>query len=252
MRFGISAMYFELGEKINICKELGFNHIEVGIDNLNEWDFLYDQKENLKKSDISIGIHMPMELNSCEIIKYVNDYWMEFFIENYNKGKLLDVKYYNLHLGYGIKNKVKKYREKYIENSLYFFYNLMQKIDDVDIYIENTYSQEGDIVNLGNSIEDFNYIFKNIQNTSLGFCYDTGHNLINKDEYINKLKDRIKLVHLSDNDGISDLHLGLSEYGLLSEDEIRYILKLKNLNYVVLEMNNQFFKNSKKIIFKNM
>lgn len=252
MRIGISSMYFELNEKILICKELGFNHIEVGIDNLKDWDFLFEQKENLKKNDISIGIHMPMELNPCEIIKYINDYWIKFFIENYNKGKLLNVKYYNLHLGYGIRNKVEKYRKNYMNNALYFFYNILKNIKDVDINIENTYSINGDIVNIGNKVDDFNYIFKNIVSNNLGFCYDTGHYLINEDRYIEDLSERIKLIHLSDNDGKEDLHLGLCENGLLRKEDIKKLLKSKNLDYIVLEMDKNFFESSKKIILESL
>lgn len=43
----------------------------------------------------------------------------------------------------------------------------------------------------------------------LGFCFDTGHaNLIGIDfeEFITALSDRLKVLHIHDNDGISDLH----------------------------------------------
>lgn len=43
----------------------------------------------------------------------------------------------------------------------------------------------------------------------LGFCFDTGHaNLIgiNPEEFITTLGDRLKVLHIHDNDGIEDLH----------------------------------------------
>ncbi|SHJ90788.1 sugar phosphate isomerase/epimerase family protein [Tepidibacter formicigenes] len=252
MKLGISAMAYDIKEKIDICKELGFNHIEVGIDNLEDWDFLYEEKEELKKNDISIGVHMPMELNTCESIKYIRKCWIDFFIENYKKGKILDVKYYNLHLGYGLKNRVKNYREKYLNNTLCFFQKVLENITNAEIYIENTYVSEGHLVNLGDNVNDFEYIFKNVKKDNFGFCYDSGHNLINSDDYVNKLSSYIKLIHLSNNDGKSDLHLGLSEIGLLSEEDIKYLLNLKSVKYIVLEMNEKFFQSSKNIIFKNL
>ncbi len=245
-------MALDLKEKIKICKEIGFNHIEVGIDHLEEWEFVYEEKESIQRNGMTLGVHMPMELNACENINYIQKYWMKFFIDHYNKGREINVKYYNLHLGYGLKNKVKKYREKYLENALYFFYTLLEKIKDADIYIENTYSHEGDLINLGNKVVDFQYIFKKIHKNNFGFCYDTGHALIDKDDYISSLNNHIKLLHLNDNDGKEDLHLGLNENGRLKETEIQYLLKLENLQYMVLEMDKKFLKNSKKIISKNL
>ncbi|SHH28323.1 sugar phosphate isomerase/epimerase family protein [Tepidibacter thalassicus] len=252
MKLGISAMAYDIKEKIEICKELKFNHIEVGIDNLEDWNFLYEQIEKLKRNDISIGIHMPMELNTCETVKYINKCWVDFFLENYKRGKLLNVKYYNLHLGYGLKNRVKKQRKNYLDNTVHFLLMLIKKMTDIDIYIENTYSLDGDLVNLGNDAGDFEYIFKNVKSENLGFCYDTGHNLIDKSDYLNKLHSYIKLIHLSDNDGKSDLHMGLNENGLLREEDIKYLLKLKNVKYIVLEMDKKFFQTSKNIILKNL
>lgn len=245
-------MAYDIKEKIEICKELKFNHIEVGIDNLEDWNFLYEQIEKLKRNDISIGIHMPMELNTCETVKYINKCWVDFFLENYKRGKLLNVKYYNLHLGYGLKNRVKKQRKNYLDNTVHFLLMLIKKMTDIDIYIENTYSLDGDLVNLGNDAGDFEYIFKNVKSENLGFCYDTGHNLIDKSDYLNKLHSYIKLIHLSDNDGKSDLHMGLNENGLLREEDIKYLLKLKNVKYIVLEMDKKFFQTSKNIILKNL
>ncbi|WFD09572.1 sugar phosphate isomerase/epimerase family protein [Tepidibacter hydrothermalis] len=237
-------MAYEIKEKIKICKKLGFNHIEVGIDNLEDWDYLYHNKDELIKNDISIGIHLPMEMNTCDPIKMINEFWVDYFYENYKIGKLLNVKYYNLHLGYGFKNKVEKNRIGYLNNTANFLIRVLNNIDDVDIYIENTYSKSGDLINLGNVLSDFEYLFKNVTKYNLGFCYDTGHNLINKDEYLKRLSDNIRLVHLSDNDGNKDLHLGLSENGLVTEKDIKDILEIKNNKYLVFEMNTKYLNES--------
>jgi len=52
------------------------------------------------------------------------------------------------------------------------------------------------------------------------------------------------LVHLSDNDGTEDLHLGLSENGLLTEKDIKDILEIKNNKYLVFEMNTKYLNES--------
>lgn len=243
-------MAYEIKEKIEICKKLRFNHIEVGIDNLEDWNYLYRNKDELTKNNISIGIHLPMELNTCDPIKKANEFWLDYFYENYKKGKTLNVRYYNLHLGYGLKNKVEKNRIGYLNNTINFLLKFFDNIDDVDIYIENTYSKSGDLINLGNKMSDFEYLFANVTKYNLGFCYDTGHNLINKDAYLSSLSDNIRLVHLSDNDGNEDLHLGLSENGLLTEKDIKDILEIKNNKYLVFEMNGKYLNESIQFIQK--
>ncbi len=43
----------------------------------------------------------------------------------------------------------------------------------------------------------------------LGFCFDTGHaNLVGLDmeQFITTLGNRLKVLHIHDNDGVSDLH----------------------------------------------
>ncbi|CAH2212300.1 sugar phosphate isomerase/epimerase family protein [Tepidibacter aestuarii] len=241
-------MAYEIKEKIKLCQKLRLNHIEVGIDNLEDWNYLYQTKDEFTKNNISIGIHMPMELNTCDPIKKASEFWLDYFYENYKIGKEFNVKYYNLHLGYGLKNKVEKNRIEYLNNTVNFLSKLLNNIEDTDIYIENTYSKNGDLINLGNKVSDFEYLFENVTKYSLGFCYDIGHNLINKDDYLSRLSNNIRLIHLSDNDGNEDLHLGLSENGLLTKKDIKDVLEINNNEYLVFEMNTKYINESIKFI----
>ncbi|OPJ55805.1 sugar phosphate isomerase/epimerase family protein [Alkalithermobacter paradoxus] len=250
MKLGISSMAWDLDSKIYICKEIGFDHIEVGIDCEDDFEFIYSNLEKIKKQDISVGIHLPMEINTCEVVEDIRNCWVDFVINLYNKGKGIDIKYYNLHLGYGMAHKVLKHRETYLKNSLCFFNKILKYINSTDIYVENTYSKNGELVNIGNDYKDFKYIFDNISSEKFGFCYDSGHDLINQSHYLQSLSYCTRLIHLSDNDGKEDLHLGLSENGLLGEEKIREILNLRSVKYVILEMNEKYFKDSKKIINK--
>lgn len=57
--------------------------------------------------------------------------------------------------------------------------------------------------------EHLGYVLSNINSQSLGFCYDSGHENCHH-PYIDNLKlygDRLKAVHLHDNDGKKDQHL---------------------------------------------
>lgn len=241
MNLGISALIYNLNEAIDICsKYKEINHIEVGIDNLYECKELYKYKQKLDDMGISIGIHLPMELNTCENIEYIRESWIDFICKIHEELNQFDIKYYNLHLGYAITNRLIKNRCKYLDNSIKFLQN--EKLPK-NILIENVYTKFGDYSNIGNQVKDFEYIFSKVKN-NINFCYDTGHNLINEDTYIEDLQNKISIIHLSDNDGIEDIHIGVGK-GILSEEEINKILNIK-CDYIILEIGYMYIEETMK------
>ena len=54
----------------------------------------------------------------------------------------------------------------------------------------------------------FNFAMELSDSPSLGVCYDNGHEMLHSNEYetIHKYGNRIKVIHLHDNDGVTDLH----------------------------------------------
>ena len=242
MRLGISALLFNIDEALELCKQIDYiNHIEIGIDNLDECLILKKYKDEFRKLGLSIGIHLPMELNPCENIKYIQNSWVDFIKQLEESLHEFNIEYFNMHLGYVISDRLNKNRIKYLDNSIEFFEKLLEKTNS-NISIENTYSKGGDFSNIGYIGKDFEYIFNKIDNTKLVFCYDTGHCLINKRDYIDKLKDRLMIVHLSDNDGINDSHLGIGR-GIIQGSEIEKLINL-DLNYLVLEINYNHIKDT--------
>ena len=99
MKIGISALKFNLEDALNICKKnKKISHIEMGIDNLEDVESLKKYKDEINKLNLSISIHLPMELNTCEDIKFIRNSWVDFICE---MDKILsldfDIKYYNAH-----------------------------------------------------------------------------------------------------------------------------------------------------------
>ncbi|HBG5000529.1 TPA: TIM barrel protein [Clostridioides difficile] len=233
MAVGIASLLFNIEEALNICESIKqITHLEIGIDNISECSELCKYKERISKLGLSIGIHLPMELNTCENIEYIRNSWINFIEKIEFELKGFDLRYFNLHLGYVMTNRVRKNRDKYLGNSVDF----LDKLNTNSyVCIENTYSKGGDFSNIGNISYDFEYIFKRIKNSKIWFCYDTGHCLIDEDAYVKNLKDKIRLIHLSDNDGINDTHVGIGR-GILSEEGIKEILTL-DAEYLVLEIN---------------
>lgn len=242
MKIGISALLFNLEECLEICEDIEeINHLEIGIDNLSDCDEFLKYKSSLEKLGLSIGVHLPMELNACENIEYIRNQWIEYIKQVDEKLMDLKIEYYNLHLGYVISSRLNNNRNKYLDNCIKF----LEKLDlerNVKILIENTYSKKGDFSNVGTICRDFEYIFNKIKLDKYWFCYDTGHNLINSDNYIERLRDKVEVVHLSDNDGVEDIHAGIGK-GILEISEIKNILKLKP-NYLVMEIRYNHIEDS--------
>ncbi len=240
MKLGISALGFNIEKALEICAETKhIKHIEIGIDNLEDCKYIAQHKDKLKKLNLSIGIHLPMELNPCENIKYIRNSWIEYINKIEEDLNDFNIRYFNLHLGYVMTNRLGKNKIKYLNNAVDFLNNLI-KLTYTQITIENTYSKKGDFSNVGNKVEDFEYIFNKIENNKIGFCYDTGHNLIDKSFYLEKLSHNIKIIHLSDNDGIEDNHLGIGK-GILSRDDIKLVFET-NAEYLILEVNYEHIK----------
>ncbi len=85
----------------------------------------------------------------------------------------------------------------------------------ITICIENLYESlgghivEGPCCDAVKAVQRIDRINEKYGAEVLGFCYDTGHaNLLGLDHYdfITTLGSRLKVLHIHDNDGISDLH----------------------------------------------
>ena len=233
IRIGISSLIFNINEALEICnKNKEINHIEIGIDNISDCELLKKYAETIKKLNLSVGIHLPMELNPCEDIIFIKDKWINYINILNEELKFLNISYFNMHLGYVMTNRLTRNKVKYLNNIVYFFNQLLLKNNNLLITIENTYTKGGDFSNVGSDVEDFEYIFK--CNKDIRFCFDSGHNLICKSNYY-LLKNKIKVIHLSDNNGVEDEHSGILK-GNLTSQELKIILSLKP-EFLVLEMN---------------
>lgn len=91
----------------------------------------------------------------------------------------------------------------------------MAKELKITICIENLYTNiaghiiEGPCCNARKAAERIDRFNEKYHAEILGFCFDTGHaNLVGIDmeSFITALGNRLKVLHIHDNDGIADLH----------------------------------------------
>ena len=121
----------------------------------------------------------------------------------------------------------------------------MAKEMGITICIENLYTSigghivEGPCCNVRKAVRRIDAFNEKYGAEVLGFCFDTGHaNLIGIDfeTFITTLDYRLKVLHIHDNDGISDLHqipftFTRTRENLSSTDWDGFIRGLKNIQF---------------------
>lgn len=244
MRLGISALAGGIEKAVRTCVEKGLNHIEIGIDNIEDWEHVSNEVDSIVSAGISLGVHLPMELNPCERVNEIRACWERFVLSNVEIGRQFGVRYYNMHLGYALERIAFCKREVLLENACSFLSGICNKLDSEIVTIENSYSNGGDLVNLGTRTSDFGKVLDSIKSEKIGFCFDTGHNLICEDEYLQSFGSITRVVHLSGNDGARDLHLGISRDNGIGDELLAELLGLQRAEYYVLEMDASHYKSS--------
>ena len=94
---------------------------------------------------------------------------------------------------------------------------------------------------LGDNINDFDFVFSQIDSQSVKFCLDTGHANMAEgvDKYLDTFSEKLHTVHYHDNLGNDDSHLIISSGNI---DWKLFAKKIKDANFYgpfVSECKNQ-------------
>jgi sugar phosphate isomerase/epimerase len=188
-----------IAERIKLIKEAGFDNVMLWWED-EDFPHFTDKKTFVTLAqEFGLGIdniHLPYE--DCNllwsdsasdresyvniIIKYLEgckSAGAEKVVMHTNRGSLTDVDYKN---GYKSFEQIVNYAEAI----------------KIKVAIENT-----------KKFEYTEFVLKEFDSKYLGFCYDSSHDFINgesKGLILNKWKDKLFCVHLSDNDGTDDKH----------------------------------------------
>ena len=209
--------------------------------------FFAPHKQGAAAAGITINqMHMPYPNYVPNADKEINDYlWNQVAPKSMAVCHYMDCKHIVIHgfkLAYFLGSEELEWQEtaKFID-----FIVPMAKEMGITICIENLYGSvgghlvEGPCCNARKAAQRIDAFNEKYGEEILGFCFDTGHaNLIGIDfeTFITTLDYRLKVLHIHDNDGISDLHqipftFTKTRENLSSTDWDGFIRGLKNIKF---------------------
>jgi sugar phosphate isomerase/epimerase len=167
-----------------------------------------------------LGMHAPFsELVPASRDPMVRQVAKLRFEQAYQSARKMDAQHLIIHSGFFPKTYPKAV---WIQNTFDFWIDfLADKPYPGLVHIENVYEDEPEA--LLELVERVNEVF---QDNLLTICLDIGHVNSNSthsfDEWIGRLGDRIRYVHLHDNNGVLDNHWGLGK----GKIDIAWVLEL--------------------------
>ncbi len=221
-------------EDIKQIKEHGFNGVEIWAEHhLAEQAFKY-----ANECDLQIGLHLPFhDLNLATQYDEIAEYTLAL-----TKKWIKKLAYYNgshavIHGGQAMASEdLDKVYPKMIER--------LKELSDfslannVELLFENQIPDGLNYMHiLPSNIEEWLDV---LNKTNTKACLDVGHLAIQGDEFkdtVNRLGGLLKSIHLSDNDGKSDLHLLPNDGTVIQNNIINVLSKQNYQGPVVFEIN---------------
>ena len=210
-------------------------------------EFIENYKEELGDlyGKIDISIHGPF-VELCpgtrdELISKVTNYRMQ---QAYDVAKKMNAKYMVYHNGYY--PNTYSYIE-WMQNAPTFWQNFLQdkKDDGIKVHIENVFEDDYFILN---------ELMEEIADDKTSMCLDVGHvsaySKIDVMEWMKILNKYIKHMHIHNNCGNRDSHLGINK-GDLDIMEILNLVKDKDITISLEITNLDELEESLEILYKN-
>ena len=209
--------------------------------------FFESHKKGAETADIRINqMHMPYPIYVPNAGKELNEYlFREVAPKSLHICKFFDCSYIVLH-GFKLVRFLGSEEAEWqqTERLIHAIAPLAKELG-ITICVENLYDSiaghlvEGPCCNVRKTVERIDGINKQYEAEVLGFCFDTGHaNLVGLDmeQFISALGNRLKVLHIHDNDGISDLHqipytFAKTRENIASTDWDGFIRGLRNIEF---------------------
>lgn len=210
-------------------------------------EFFTPHKRAAKKAGIRINqMHMPYPVfvpgASVELNSYL---WNEVAPKSMEICAFLECPYIVIH-GFKLARFLGSEQAEWDETAGFIdSIALFAKEHEITICIENLYDSVGGHIVEGPGCDErkaaqrIDYFNDKYGSEVLGFCFDTGHaNLVGIDfeKFTGTLGKRLKVLHIHDNDGISDLHqipftFTKTRENMTSTDWEGFVKGLRNINF---------------------
>ncbi|MBU0509769.1 sugar phosphate isomerase/epimerase [bacterium] len=170
------------------------------------WERLLDLADAAADAGVEISAHGPFHsLNLASKDAHIRVYSQEVLLAALEAARAFRSPHLVFHTGF-LPQYSPKARAKWLDGFSVGLERLLIRASELEVRLalENTYETD---------LTLFEDIFERFPSPALGMCLDTGHatcyGTVDPREWSHRFADRICHVHCSDNDGQSDLHLGL-------------------------------------------
>lgn len=252
-KIGISCKSEDWIEMIRKIDSSIFQHVELNIYNADSDARMFDKnylnqvKKLLEGKKLSVSVHTIEGTNLAEKVNRIRQASVDILVDTIKMAEYINAKWVVTHIGNGGfsgSNREKK-RDRNniavqsIKEILCRCRNMKTKLA-----LENLYNlpSEQKKCKLGSTIEEFEYIFSQINTNKVGLLYDVGHNNIGIDKrisnrhFLTMFPEQLIAIHIHYNDGIEDLHYGLNRFPFAKyEDELKLIKSFEREIYLVCE-----------------
>jgi sugar phosphate isomerase/epimerase len=240
-RYGYRVFINSLEDSIAYAGQNSLRQIEIGFskDMTPKSELFSKRIDSLRKkadeSNIKFSFHMPHSISISDILSPIRKAGINYFAESIIKAEELGAEILTVHMGnfywFPVEKLMRKNARMRLLKSLDIILEQCVK-HKVKLALENLVPipHGNEYYQVGDSLDDFEYIFTRIDSPYIGFCLDTGHANMAEGvcEYINEFSNRLLNVHFHDNMGTDDTHMVI---GQGTVDWKIFVSTLKKINY---------------------
>ena len=250
-KYGFNIFDQQVEDQFEYASTNDLQHIEINLSQEKLSIETYDAdrisklQELSKAYKVNLSFHIPYYINISEIVFPLRKSNIKYLLKCIDVDSELKATHVTLHVGKFYWFPVGPWMRK---KSLNKFIKSMRKVlkvcedKNVIVALENVVPipNGSEYYLLGDSVEDFKFIFSNLESRHLKFCLDTGHANMGEGviEYINNFHDKLSCIHYHDNNGLNDEHLPIGEGNIPWKELAEKLIKINYQGPIISECRN--------------
>jgi sugar phosphate isomerase/epimerase len=232
----LSLMNYSIEHALNRIIEMGFEGWEIVLEGQHLIKDYHNIKDLIESYNLPIFIHAPFsDLNIASLNEKIRIETVQQIIDAIKTSHFLNARLINIHPG-RLSPLGMYYQEKAWQAQMKSIKEIVRSASDHDLLVclENPPNFYGAFCS---SIEEIKHVFSEEDQLYLTLDLGHAHTCGDVSEYLHELKHKIRHMHLHDNDGTEDRHLGIGE-GTLNLKKIIPNLR-KFSGYIILETKDE-------------